>query len=78
MNGFEKGEIVLEFEHNGKPGVIKVSLKRNYPRGWEEQSMLIEAAKEKLTAPPFSPNFPSNSREPLFMLTQRNQWLRLT
>lgn len=48
MNGFEKGEIVLEFEHNGKPGVIKVSLKRNYPRGWEEQSMLIEAAKEKL------------------------------
>lgn len=48
MNGFEKGEVVLEFEHRGKPGTIKVSLKRNYSKGWEEQSMLIEAAKEKL------------------------------
>jgi len=48
MNGFEKGEVVLEFEHGGKPGTIKVSLKRNYTRGWEEQSMLIEAAKEKV------------------------------
>lgn len=48
MNGFEKGEVILEFEHGGKPGTIKVVLKRNYPRGWEEQSMLMEAAKEKV------------------------------
>lgn len=48
MNGFEKGEVLLEFEHVGKPGTIKVALKRNYDRGWEEQSMLIEAAKEKV------------------------------
>lgn len=48
QDGHEKAEITLDFEHRDLQGTIRVVLKRNYPRNWEEQSLMIEAAKLKV------------------------------
>ena len=45
QDGYEKAEIFLEFVHRDAPGTIKVTLKRNYPRNWDEQSLLMDQAK---------------------------------
>lgn len=45
QNGYERGEIVLEFEHLATPGVVKVALRRNYTCIWDEQRAKIDQAK---------------------------------
>ena len=48
QDGYDKAELFLEFVHRDLPGHIKVTLKRNYPRNWEEQSLLVSQAKHEV------------------------------
>lgn len=50
QDGYEKAEVTLEFTHRDTPGHIKIALKRNYPRNWEAQSLMVAHAEAKSKA----------------------------
>lgn len=60
QDGHERGSLVLEFEHGGVRGLVRIQLRRNYSKNWDEFSLEQEAAQAQVRAREENPQLQVN------------------